>query len=430
MMCFNLAFAQALPVSKMQSALSGVLQSKVASRGFAANDPRFGATLTKISGGLGSVAGTAAMITVGAVTAPGWASVALAAGVGTVVTYAVTLGVEGLIKWWFGNTDIDVSANGAGAVPGLNAGQGFWSAGGRRGTIYGGDGIAIAREAYAQWAQEYGITASPTCTLNASQASCVASQPDGAGSYLTKQALYYDQGAPITCGAGQYSIDGGLCVGYTSTGNDSINDATPNQAVQALPATESNKALNPEVLAGVANAAWRNASSQPGYDGVPYSPADPITPADVSAWKNANPTRYPTVGDFVAPQVAANQPWSLPANPTATTQQPGQTTSPSTNPSTEPVANLGPDPAIGTPGLEEPPTPQQILEPILKILPGFDNWSVPAHATECPKPAFDLYDQHFVMDAQCTIAENNRAVILALMTAVWSMWAVFIVLRA
>lgn len=99
------------------------------SRGFAANDPRFGATLSRASNGIAGVAGTAAAVTVGAVTAPGWASIALAAGIGAVVTYAVTLGIDALVNWLFrtdGKIDQSSSANLAYDADGFNAGDTVW----------------------------------------------------------------------------------------------------------------------------------------------------------------------------------------------------------------------------------------------------------------------------------------------------------------
>src|SRR5450830_1356267 len=91
----SLSMAAALPVSKMQNAVSGVMQAKMQSRGIASNDPRYVSTLT---GGASYVAGglaTMATITALGVTAPAWVSVAAGLAVG----YAVSLAVDQSIKW-------------------------------------------------------------------------------------------------------------------------------------------------------------------------------------------------------------------------------------------------------------------------------------------------------------------------------------------
>ena len=144
------AWSQALPSpqpERVNRALSGALQESMRARGFAANDPRFANTLARISPHLVGVAGgTAAAITAGAVTAPAWASVALAAGIGAVVTYGVTLAVETLVKWLFRDDTIEVDrGNSSAGLPGLVAGQGYWQ---YNNFIFGGDGKGVARAAY------------------------------------------------------------------------------------------------------------------------------------------------------------------------------------------------------------------------------------------------------------------------------------------
>lgn len=432
-MLVNPVFSQALPVSKMQSAISGVIQQKAIKRGFAANDPRYAATLSKVGTGLGLVAGTAASIAVGTITAPAWATVILVAGAGAFVSYAVTLGIDGLVNWLFNSNSIDVSGTATNSgIPGLAPGAPAFQAAtndanGRGTTIYGGDNMALARQAFYGYAG-VGTALIPSCGLNpsGSVATCIRSP------YSANATRYTDTFVLPNCPSGHYSVNGSGCVAYTfpPPGAAPAPNQTPQQAVDSLSAVEKAKKLNPALVAETANLAWRNAASQPGYDGLPYSAADPITPAEAVQWQTANPDRYPTVGDFVAPQPASNKPWSIPPSATAPTQSTDTNPSSGINPSTQPQTNLGVDPVTPPPVIEEPPTSEQILAPILNMLPGFNNFSVPSHAAECPKPSFDLFDKQYVMNSHCVLFEDNRQFIASLMAAVWSLTAVFIVLRA
>lgn len=429
-------FAQALPVSPMQNAVSGVMQQKMISRGFAANDPRFGATLSSASSTIGGVAGTtAAAITVGAVTAPAWVTVALAAGVGAVVTYAVTLGLDALVNWLFrtdGKIDQLAGGNLSYDANGFNAGDTVWryrDFGGQ--THYGGSPEPLARQFRYDDLVRQGVTqpSEPTCFANGS-----------VGYYCGNYQVTLDGTAPVTCGRGMQAI-GSTCVAYSYPLPNQVQTQTgltPQQAINNLSSTDKDKQLNPVILAALADQAWKNAAAQPGYNGLPYQAADPITQADAARWQAANPNSWPKVSDFVNPQATpsggtAASPWVLPntASPVSSynpSTSPQQTTS--TNPSTQPVSNLGPDPGIGQPTLEATPTAQQILQPILSLFPDLRSYVVPSHTGVCPKPSMDLWGKHLVLDGHCNLLEDNRAAIQAVMAMVWVMVALFIILAA
>lgn len=82
------------------------------------------------------------------------------------------------------------------------------------------------------------------------------------------------------------------------------------------------------------------------------------------------------------------------------------------------------------------------VEPLVADMPGwgttFDNlndWVLPAHASACPRPDLDLsmvlgVGNVFTLDSHCDLMNDNGAALQAAMMAVWSMMAVFIVLRA
>lgn len=427
--------AQALPVTPMQNAVSGAMQEKMIARGFAANDPRFGATLAKSSTALAGVAGTATAVTVGTVTAPGWASLALAIGLGAVITYAVQLGLDALTNWLF-RSDGKIDESGQPLdVPtstSMTVGGPYWKlvfrSAGVDIELAGGDGEALARQGHSEYlSQTNQQPRSVNCTSSASLVTC-----------SPVAANRYPSGAPGSCPAG-HMLKSGTCTAYSFLAPSAIPPKTAQTlqtAINDLPAVDKNKALNPVIVAALADQAWKRAAAQPDYDGLPYLANDPITAPDAARWQAANPDAWPTVQDFVNPQATPSggtsaTPYVLPNTSSPTTSySPGATQSPSTNPSTQPLTNLGPDPGIGSPSLEVTPTAQQILEPILGLLPDVRAFSMPSYSGVCPTPSMELWGKHLVLDGHCTLLDNNRSTIQAVMAVVWVALALFIILTA
>lgn len=429
------ALAQALPApepQKVSRAVSGVLQDGMRNRGFASNDPRFWKTLSSV-GGRATAAGAgagAAVITAGVITAPAWVSIAVAAAIGAVVTYGVTLAIDGLVEWLFnddGTIDFQY-VNSAPTLPGFAQGQMVWSGEGPSGNVYGDNFQTVANQirqdqATSWWGYTYVV---PTCTLTSGGYAC------SPGNIVLTQ-----KPAPTQCPTGTLLIGASCAIptfpDQTAEPQDQEGIAVP-AAVSAIPEADLNKPLNPAILAALVNQLWQQAAMQPGYDGLPYPQNDPITAAEVQPWIQANPTLAPTVGDFVAPNpVTTVNPtsWVLPSNPTAPVTTPVTESNPgTTNPAEEnPLTNLGPDPGIGAPDLEATPTAQQILDPILNMLPGHRSFTATSHEGTCPTPTINLYGAH-TMDAHCTLIDQNKGVIQGAMTFAWAVIALFIVLSA
>jgi hypothetical protein len=444
-LCFLMVFpvnswSQAQPVaqpSNVSRAVSGVLQDGMRTRGFAANDPRFGNTIARISPQLSGVAGTAAAVTVAGVTAPGWVSIGAAIVIGAVVTYAVNLALNGLVSWLF-RSDSKIDESGAPTVVPtstvMTAGGAYWKVSFHSGNIHidlaGGDGEAVARQGHFEYLSQSGQSTqnynAPTCYVSTNQVSC--------GAIF---AIYNPSGAPGSCVAGTM-YKNGSCGAYTFASPTAIPAATAvtvPTAVSHIPASDLDKPLNPAIVAGLANQAWQRAASQPGYDGLPYPQSNPITSAEVSTWTQANPQYSPSVRDFVSPNpttTANPQPWALPTNPTATTTTPATTPNANTvNPaSANPQQNLGPDPATAAPQLEATPTAQQILQPIFDLLPNLRHFSASSHSGACPRPTVSLVGTSITMEAHCTLIDNNKAVMQAAMSFAWAAIALFIILSA
>lgn len=245
------------------------------------------------------------------------------------------------------------------------------------------------------------------------------------------------------------------CIQYATVNPNAPAVTTPNQtmvqAVNALTAAQKAQKVNYDTMALLVNSLWQQAAAKPDYNGIPYSATNPITAAEVQVWANANPSIYPTVADLIAPVTDPNNfapctngstcapaTASTPTTTTTTTTNGTTTTSTSTVTGTaQPVTvtnkvsvDLGVDPNIGSPTLETTPTANSILAPVLNLVPSFKNFVVPSHTATCPMPAFDVWGKHFVMDAHCTLFEQQRATLYSTMMLAFMLVAIFIVLSA
>lgn len=72
----------------------------------------------------------------------------------------------------------------------------------------------------------------------------------------------------------------------------------------------------------------------------------------------------------------------------------------------------------------EPPTARQILEPFKKFFPEFQNLTIQGKATQCPTWSFNALNRTYTIDSHCPILEQNRAILGALFTLIWSIIAI------
>lgn len=266
--------------------------------------------------------------------------------------------------------------------------------------------------------------------IHEARSGCVAPQCDPVNGLPNYDRTYFQYPQ-----AGQKFAPGTYAKQYTSL----------DQAASAISADTGTKAVkvNQQLLADTANKAWQQAAAQPGYAGEPYPVSQPLTTIDVARWTSANPASDPTIDDLLRPATnPVTYPEGVPISPTVVYVAPSNPTSPTTSgnvnvvntPNVNVVNNVkvdfGPDPGIGTPGLEATPTGSEILHPLTSLFPEFRSFQTPQHVGECPKPTFDVFGKSIVMDAQCTIAEQHRASLAAVMMAVWLLVGLFILLSA
>jgi hypothetical protein len=420
--------------ANMQRTMAGITQNVAKARGFSISDPRVYSTLY----GMGTAA-TAAAATAGAGllvagTSPAWGTVLAIAAVSGAISYAVSLGMDGLYKWAFDSpstTPISVTA------PSSAGGQATITPSTTMPTM----AVLVAGSIGQPF---YTIITSPPYFYSQTWFSTTAYVNPGAGYTLsqnyTLNGIYYYvwatasvSSSTLTCPTG-YTVGSNVC-NNNSSGGTPVTTAlqTLTQAIAALTDAEKATQLNDQTLALMMNYLWQQAASQPGYDGLPYAP---VTQADVDTFLATNPASYPTVGSLVTPVSPGCGGFYPAASPTGPVSPDCSPIPPGTiNPasSVTPVVNLGPDPVIGSPSLETPPDGPAIMAPILTGLAPYLSFSVLMPAGVCPAPTFDFRPVWNLMVPStviCTLYDSISQKIFNVMTLAWTVLFLIIVLKA
>ncbi|MGX7005134.1 virulence factor TspB C-terminal domain-related protein [Caballeronia sp. KNU42] len=166
------------------------------------------------------------------------------------------------------------------------------------------------------------------------------------------------------------------------------------------------------LLADMANQLWRDAAAQPGYNGEPYSPANPITAQDIATapvsptWNDLLTAPAP-IGTTVIP-ISPTASTSV-STSTGTTPASGTTTTSDVNPCLE-------DPtASACQPLGSAPTPPPI--PASSVTVTMSPWDIGPSSGSCPAPlTVSAFGAPLTFDysAICTFAERVQPLILAL----------------
>jgi hypothetical protein len=451
----NMAHAQALPaLYRVASTFSQAVIGKVAKLGFAANDPRIAGTVEAMSAAASGFAQTAATGANPVVNAP-WAVVGEVAGMAGLLLAPTPL-ADGSVDQWQFNRDGTITLSGNPHAAGgsvtpqfapLTVGGTYWAGSSGSDEGFGANADAAAQAAAQAYDDFYatngGLTETVTgCTpVTATTANCVEQVHTASGILIATATNGFQQvstpWAGPACSTGLYYNN--ACQAYKSPSNSGpppveTQTLSVEQAIAQIPSSDDNLPLSPDLMAALADSLWEDAASQPGYQGLPYPSSDPVTSADLAPAQQSNPQSWPSVGDFVAPQTSpsgSGNPGT--SNPSSNPYSPPASTSPvsqPTNPGTGSEVNLGPDPGIGSPSLEEIPTASQILAPILSLLPDLRAYVVPSHTSQCPQPSITLFDQSFTFSRQCELAEQLRPEITGVCFLAFALSALFIVLTA
>lgn len=441
---------------RLNVAINQLIGKRLAKYGFAANDPRFKATSDGVGGGLTVLGGVA----IAGGTAVSWPALLTAAGISGLIVGGVSLAQNSDYKWtWDGSSSITAG----GSTPG--SAYNFSPL-----LLPGNAPLVKGQEAfYYQHTNSEGVTGKVW-----------ASNPTALTNYATgtnsSRCSYTTLGGSGYWGwACQYMVNGIWLNYYPNTGispYDSgtgayVDDAPPvspvvynpvrysvSDATKAIPASLRQSAVTAEILAAAANTSWKAALPSFESGGVPWPASDPITPAEVQEWMNANPSSVPNVGDFASPANWATSSGSIsvgsggmpsgggsgtsptnPTNPTDPGTQPG--TDPWIEPETPPVTpgkgteiNWGPNPNIGAPNLESTPTAKSILDPVFDLMPSLKSFTAPSHQSVCPTGSFSAFGKQYLISSHCNMFEENRSVIAGSMALVFAIASLVIVLRA
>lgn len=348
------ASAQALPASAVQRSIAGMIEKKMVQRGFASNDPRWATTLQSTGSGIAGAALAAAAVTAAGVTAPAWATVAATVALGGLLAAGINLAIDG-VKWLI-NPDGTVKYTASGGVYQTTPSDSKNYAQVQVGYDYI---IGYSAEDVLEYynrviiAQQYPPAQYGTVTRSMS---CGTPAPYGGGGGGTQRACgianenriiweYRNLGsngnapASWSCPSGSlYNTGTGKCEPIPASAPQEVTKS-PSEAADALTPEQKAKPANPDLMARIADEAWKKAASSPDYKGVPYDSANPITASDADAYRAANPADWPKVGDLVAPQPSGStagspSPWSLPSSAAAPAPLPegGNTTPPITGP--------------------------------------------------------------------------------------------------
>lgn len=484
---------------RMNKAIGGAIVKAGKRMGFAANDPRFAKTVyaaaneASFAVGAGTTAATVAAIA----GAPVWATVAVGVGVAAAFGYiaykAYQLATDDDGKVYiqpdpqkpappkpkiYGNLSSMISHDAIFNGGSLEGYQVINYDG-----LYHPDTVFYhfdypADIANSQWkyraflpeehlngnGQMYAYAMSPTELSNKSKAMAEVkfNLADGSSGYVKSAAFHYTTEA----GSDSPIPSSNAKVVVTFHVNDSNEDYVvvfpvefnPNYVPAVRESMSTNEAapliqqnadepVDPQVLVKLANKLWQNAAAKPGYDGLPYDNANPLTEADVQAWRAENPAQYPTQGDLLNPTNLPGEQISL--NPDGTPNTPPN---PDPNPDPNPVPNPGGDITIivnptpvtvnvnpvvdfGSYPNKEAPTledvsPSDITDAIKNSILPATNFSDLGVTGQCPKPSFTIWDRNYIISAHCDLFESIAPVLQSVMVALFALVAFFIVMSA
>jgi len=473
---------------------AAIITRVAAARGFAANDPRIAATLTgmgQASTAL-NVVSTGASVALGFAGAPVWLTVAAGLGIlaagsylyanngqlslsrsydGRVVTVQQPLPVSAGAGWspvsGSGTDGLSVKMNALASadIPVYHTSSCLSTSpcaafpaeptsGNKNFYLSSGDYSVIAASlSQAQQAEQI-IASTPQSNAVAGVSASLFFTPNADGTAYTLQESLTKGICTVwngtDCVSGTYDFStysypkAGILAywvvgpGVTPVGGTDLSQIYPQLSQDALKTP-----LDPSTLAQMTNQTWQQAANQPGYQGLPYSVSDPVQSQDVQTWAQANPSAMPNIGDLFTP--ASNPGTSVVISPTVSPTGSGDPASspsagtgndvnvvntPNVNVINKVSVDLGADPGVGTPTMEATPTISMILSPLVNMLPDLKQWSMPAHSAACPEPTFSVLGKTFTLSAQCDLAESHRQAIYTAFAAMFTLAALFVVLRA
>lgn len=218
-----------------------------------------------------------------------------------------------------------------------------------------------------------------------------------------------------------------VSLNFNYTGN-ALKPAETTDPAKVVTATEladllSDTQLDNWTVADMLTDLLSQAASKTGYEGVPFTDDDYITDTEVAnALKSLNGTL--TAASLMTS--AEDKNGNIVISNT-TTNVGGDTSNETT---IEAKVDLGEDPNIKSPELEETPTGKQILAPIQESMPFLNDFKITGRDAQCPVARFSVFDHDYVIDKHCDLIEQNRKLIELFVSILWAFVALRAVLKA
>lgn len=218
-----------------------------------------------------------------------------------------------------------------------------------------------------------------------------------------------------------------VSLNFNYTGN-ALKPAETTEPAKVVTATEladllSDTQLDNWTVADMLTDLLLQAASKTGYEGVPFTDDDYITDTEVAnALKSLNGTL--TAASLMTS--AEDKNGNIVISNT-TTNVGGDTSNETT---IEAKVDLGEDPNIKSPELEETPTGKQILAPIQESMPFLNDFKITGRDAQCPVARFSVFDHDYVIDKHCDLIEQNRKLIELFVSILWAFVALRAVLKA
>lgn len=193
-----------------------------------------------------------------------------------------------------------------------------------------------------------------------------------------------------------------------------------------------NISLSLDELSALVNKLLLDASSEPDYKGIPFSPSNPVTSTEISKV-------YPNSGtlnkfDWLYPaQNSTSSDVNISVDNATSTLPDEKPSEPSKPNDTDIKVDLGDFPTPTEPDISNIPTAFEILRPITELFPflkGFDIDFSARSSVSCPVASFELFGKVYTVDTQCILFEQNRGLIQLVSSIVWAFISIRIILSA
>ncbi|OKP02013.1 hypothetical protein [Xenorhabdus eapokensis] len=185
--------------------------------------------------------------------------------------------------------------------------------------------------------------------------------------------------------------------------------------------------LDNSIIADLITDLLHDAALQDGYQGIPVSDGDYISESEIADVLKTLGKDKLTARDLFSPY--QNIEIDQSTNETTINNGGGKT-----DVNVDAKVDLGEDPNIKSPDLEEPPTGRDIIDPIKNSMPFLSDFKLSGRNATCPtvNDHFSLmgYEFNLVIENHCPLIEKNRNFIELIASLIWALVALRVLLSS